>query len=163
VHLLSLQMDGNSTFMNVQGWDPSQIGYHSDNSSNSYFSCEDSLSACQIDNDEFQHQTRFEAMFETLVQERAEILENQKRLEAQLLTVAELASSVIRRSVPPISPYQEEGLGAITLRSGTQLKGPTGESPNSDSITSEERNLQKNVEHKEKLPTTEQETTSGHK
>ncbi|MED6163712.1 hypothetical protein PIB30_082675 [Stylosanthes scabra] len=82
VHLLSLQMDGNSAFMNGQGWDPSQIGYHSDNSSDGYFSCEDSLSACQIDNDEFQHQARFEAMFETLVQERAEILENQKRLEA---------------------------------------------------------------------------------
>ncbi|MED6226497.1 hypothetical protein PIB30_104307, partial [Stylosanthes scabra] len=68
-------------------WDPSQIGYHSDNSSDGYFSSE-------IDNDEFQHQARFEAMFETLLQERAEILENQKRLEAQLLTVAELASSV---------------------------------------------------------------------
>ncbi|MED6152594.1 hypothetical protein PIB30_093546, partial [Stylosanthes scabra] len=162
VHLLSLQMDGNFAFMNVQGWDPSQIGYHSDNSSDGYFSCEDSLSACQINNDEFQHQARFEAMFETLVQERAEILENQKRLEAQLLTVAELASSVFRQSAPPMSPCQEEGLGAITLRSVTQLKGPTGESPNSDSITSEERNLQRNVEHKEKLPTTEQETTSGH-
>ncbi|MED6127338.1 hypothetical protein PIB30_087201 [Stylosanthes scabra] len=37
-------------------------------------------------------------MFETLVQERVEILENQKRLEAQLLTVAVLTSSVIRRS-----------------------------------------------------------------
>ncbi|MED6212052.1 hypothetical protein PIB30_079468, partial [Stylosanthes scabra] len=107
--------------------------------------CEDSLSACQIDNDEFQHQARFEAMFETLVQERAEILENQKRLEAQLLTIAELTSSVIRRSAPPMPPFQEEGLGAITLRSGTQLKEPIGESSNSDSITSEERNLQRNV------------------
>ncbi|MED6154697.1 hypothetical protein PIB30_115160, partial [Stylosanthes scabra] len=61
-----------------------------------------------------------------------------------------------------MSPCQEESLGAITLRSGTQLKGPTGESPNSDSITSEERNFQRNVEHREKLPTTEQETTSSH-
>ncbi|MED6190949.1 hypothetical protein PIB30_111053, partial [Stylosanthes scabra] len=148
--------------MNGQGWDPSQIGYHSDNSSDGYFSCEDSLSACQIDNDEFQHQAQFETMFETSVQERAEILENQKRLEAQLLTVAELASSVFGQSAPPMSPCQEEGLGTITLRSGTQLKGPTGESPNSDSITSEERNLQRNVEHREKLPTTEQETTSSH-
>ncbi|MED6127169.1 hypothetical protein PIB30_085529 [Stylosanthes scabra] len=155
-------MDGNSAFMNGQGWDPRQIGYHSDNSSDGYFSCEDSLSACQIDNDEFQHQARFEAMFKTLVQEKAEILENQKRLEAQLLTVAELASFVFRRYAPPMSPCQEEGLGAITLRSGTLLKGPTGESPNSDSITSEERNLQRNVEHKEKLPTTEQEIASGH-
>ncbi|MED6175433.1 hypothetical protein PIB30_078250 [Stylosanthes scabra] len=109
--------------MNGKGWDPSQIGYHSDNSSDGYFSYEDSLLACQIDNDEFQHQARFEAMFETLVQERAEILDNQKRLE---------------------------------------LKEPAGESPNSDSITSEERNLQRNVEQKEKVPTTEQETTSGH-
>ncbi|MED6151124.1 hypothetical protein PIB30_079324 [Stylosanthes scabra] len=48
--------------MNGQGWDPSQIGYHSDNSSDGYFSCEDSLPACQIDNDEFQHRARFEAM-----------------------------------------------------------------------------------------------------
>ncbi|MED6176221.1 hypothetical protein PIB30_086006, partial [Stylosanthes scabra] len=88
VHLLSLQMDGNPTLMNGQGWDPSQIGYHSDNSSDGYFSCEDSLPACQIDNDEFQHRARFVAIFKTLVQERAEILENQKRLEAQLLTVA---------------------------------------------------------------------------
>ncbi|MED6212767.1 hypothetical protein PIB30_086724 [Stylosanthes scabra] len=94
--------------------------------------------------------------------ERDEILENQKRLEAQLLTIAELTSSIIRRFAPPMPPRQEEGLGAITLRSGTQLKEPTGESPNSDSITSEERNLQRNVEYKEKLPTTEQETTSGH-
>ncbi|MED6124255.1 hypothetical protein PIB30_057280 [Stylosanthes scabra] len=113
-------MDGNSTFMNGQGWDPSQIG--------------------------------FEAMFETLVQERAKILENQKRLEAQLLTVAELASSVFGRSAPPMSPCQEESLGTITLRSRTQLKGPTGESANSDSITSEERNLQRNVEHRESHP-----------
>ncbi|MED6177060.1 hypothetical protein PIB30_094159, partial [Stylosanthes scabra] len=105
---------------------------------------------------------QFEAMFETLVQERAKILENQQRLEAQLLTIAELTSSVIRRSAPPMPPCQEEGLGAITLRSGTQLKEPTGESPNSESITSEERNLQRNVEHKEELPTTEQETSSGH-
>ncbi|MED6184483.1 hypothetical protein PIB30_047870 [Stylosanthes scabra] len=55
VHLLSLQMDGNPTFMNGQGLDPSQIGYHFDNSSDGYFSYEDSLLACQIDNDEFQH------------------------------------------------------------------------------------------------------------
>ncbi|MED6201767.1 hypothetical protein PIB30_098355, partial [Stylosanthes scabra] len=144
--------------MNGQGWDPSQVGYHSDSSSDGYFSCEDSLSACQIDNVEFQHPARFEAMFETLVQERAEILENQKRLEAQLLTIAELTSSVIRRFIPPMPPCQEEGLGAITLRSGTQLKEPTSESPNSDSITSEERNVQ----HKEKLPTIEQERAFGH-
>ncbi|MED6178133.1 hypothetical protein PIB30_104764, partial [Stylosanthes scabra] len=107
VHLLSLQMDGNPTFVNGQGLDPSQIGYHSDNSSDGYFSCEDSLPTCQIDNDEFQHRARFEAIFETL------------------------------------------------------LKGPTGGSPNSDFITSEERNLQRNIEQGEKLPTTEQETTSG--
>ncbi|MED6110554.1 hypothetical protein PIB30_044109 [Stylosanthes scabra] len=155
-------MDGNSAFMNEQGWDPSQIGYHSDSSSDGYFSCEDSLSACQSDNVEFQHEAQFEAMFETLVQKRPEILEKQKRLEAQLLTITKLTSSVIRRSAPPVPPCQEEGLGAITLRSGTQLKEPIGGSLNSDSITSEERNLQGNVEHKEKLPTTEQETTSGH-
>ncbi|MED6140471.1 hypothetical protein PIB30_093567 [Stylosanthes scabra] len=162
VHSLSFQMDGNSAFMNGQGWDPSQIGYHSDNSSDGYFSCEDSLSACQIDNDEFQHQARFEEMFEAFVQERAEILDNQKRLEAQLMTIAELTSSVIRRSAPLVPPCQEEGLGAITLCLGTQLKEPTDENPNSDSITSEERNLQRNVKHKENLPTTEQETTSGY-
>ncbi|MED6138173.1 hypothetical protein PIB30_071783 [Stylosanthes scabra] len=141
VHLLSFQMDGNPAFMNGQAWDPSQVGYHSDSSSDGYFSYEDSLSACQIDNVEFQHQAQFEAMFETLMQERAEILENQKRTEAQLLTVAELTSSVIRRSATPVPPCQEEGLGAITLRSGTHLKEPTVESPNSDSITSEEMNL----------------------
>ncbi|MED6117084.1 hypothetical protein PIB30_106597, partial [Stylosanthes scabra] len=90
-------------------------------------------------------------MFETLVQERAEILENQKRIEAKLLTIVELTSSVVKRSAPPVPPCQEEGLDAITLRSGTQLKEPTGESPNSDSIISEERNLQRKVEHKKQL------------
>ncbi|MED6128938.1 hypothetical protein PIB30_102904 [Stylosanthes scabra] len=114
--------------MNGQGWGPSQVGYHSDSSSHGYFSCEDSLSACQIDNVEFQHQAQFEAM----------------------------------RSAPPVPPCDEQGLGAITFRSGTQLKEPTGESPNSDSITSEERNLRRNVEDKDKSPTTEQETASGH-
>ncbi|MED6190595.1 hypothetical protein PIB30_107372, partial [Stylosanthes scabra] len=148
--------------MNGQGWDPSQVGYHFDGSSDGYFSCEDSLLACQIDNVEFQHQAQFEAMFETLVQERVEILENQKRIEVQLLTIAELASSVIRRSAHPVPPCQEEGLGTITLRSGSQLKERIGESLNSDSITSEGRNLRRNVEHKEESPTTEQETASGH-
>ncbi|MED6150854.1 hypothetical protein PIB30_076613 [Stylosanthes scabra] len=121
-------IDRNPTFMNGQGWEPCQVGYHSDGSSDGYFSCEDSLSACQIDNIEFHHQAQFEAMFEVLVQERVEILEVQKRTEVQLLAVAELASSVMRRFAHPASPYQEESLGAITMGSGTQLKGPTDES-----------------------------------
>ncbi|MED6171937.1 hypothetical protein PIB30_045556 [Stylosanthes scabra] len=134
--------------MNGQGWEPCKVGYHSDSSNDKYFSCEDSLSTYQIDDVEFHHRARFEAMFEGLVQERAEIMKAQKRIEAQMLAVAELASF-------------EEGLSAITLRSRTQLKGPTGESSNPDTIATEERNMSGDVEHEEVLPTTEQETTSG--
>ncbi|MED6149745.1 hypothetical protein PIB30_065541 [Stylosanthes scabra] len=154
-------MDGDPVAMNGQGWEPCQVGYHSDSSNDGYFSCEDSLSAYQIDDVEFHDRARFEAMFEGLVQERAEIMEGQKRIEAQLLAVAELASFVMRRFAHPTSPCQEEDLNAITLRSGTQLKGPIGESSNPDTITTEERNMRGDIEHEEALPTTEQETTSG--
>ncbi|MED6138498.1 hypothetical protein PIB30_074775, partial [Stylosanthes scabra] len=94
-------MDGNPAFINGQGWEPFQVRYHSDGSSDGYFSCEDSLSACQIDNVEFQHPAQFEAMFKILVQERAKIMEAQKRTEIQLLTITNLASSVISQFTPP--------------------------------------------------------------
>ncbi|MED6201539.1 hypothetical protein PIB30_096095, partial [Stylosanthes scabra] len=148
VHLLSFQMDGNSAFMNGQGGIPAKLGIIL------------TIVAMAI------------LAVRILCQHvRLTMMSFNIRLGCQhvsmsavriLIIVAELASSVIRRSAPSISPCHEEGLGAITLRSGTQLKGPTGESPNSDSITSKERNLQRNVEHKEKLPTKEQETTFGH-
>ncbi|MED6153003.1 hypothetical protein PIB30_097393 [Stylosanthes scabra] len=102
-------MDGNPTAMNGQGWEPCQVGYDSDSSNDRYFSCEDSLSAYQIDDVEFHHRARFEAMFEGLVQERDEIMEGQKRIEVQLLTVAELVSSVMRQFAHFTSPCQEEG------------------------------------------------------
>ncbi|MED6110710.1 hypothetical protein PIB30_045348 [Stylosanthes scabra] len=92
VHL-SFCMDGNPVAMNRQGWEPCQVGYDSDSSNDGYFTCEDSLSTYQIDNVEFHHRARFEAIFEGLVQERTEIMEAQKRIEVQLLTAAELASS----------------------------------------------------------------------
>ncbi|MED6211792.1 hypothetical protein PIB30_076922 [Stylosanthes scabra] len=118
-------MDSNPTAMNGQGWEPCQVGYHSDSSIDGYFSYEDSLLAYHIDDVELHHITRFETMFKGLVQERAEIMEAQKRIKVQLLTVAELASSVMRQFPHATSPCQEEGLSAITLRSGTQLKGST--------------------------------------
>ncbi|MED6189789.1 hypothetical protein PIB30_099423, partial [Stylosanthes scabra] len=129
-------MDGNPAFKSGQGWEPCQVGYYSDGSSDGYFSYEDSLSACQINNVEFRHQVQFEATFETLVQERAEIMEAQKRTE-------------------------EEGLSAITLRSGTWLKGPTGESLDFAPITPEGTDTQRDVKRKEEFPTTEQEATSS--
>ncbi|MED6215559.1 hypothetical protein PIB30_114876, partial [Stylosanthes scabra] len=87
--------------MNGQGWERCQVGYHSDSSNDGYFSCEDSLSVYQIDDVELHHRARFETMFESLVQERAEIMEAQKRIEVQLLTAAELASSVINSHTLP--------------------------------------------------------------
>ncbi|MED6128129.1 hypothetical protein PIB30_094677 [Stylosanthes scabra] len=125
-----------------------------------YFSCEDSLSAYQIDDVDFHHRARFEATFEGLVQERAKIMEAQKRIEVQPLAVAELASSVMRQFAHATSPCQEERLSAITLRSGTQLKVPTSESSNPDTITIEGRNMRGDVEHEETPPTVEQETIS---
>ncbi|MED6189773.1 hypothetical protein PIB30_099240 [Stylosanthes scabra] len=53
--------------MNGQGWEPCQVGYHSDSSNDGYFSCEDSLSTYQIDDVEMHHRARFERMFECLV------------------------------------------------------------------------------------------------
>ncbi|MED6164001.1 hypothetical protein PIB30_085340 [Stylosanthes scabra] len=114
-------MDGNPAFMNGQGWQPCQVGYHSDGSSDGYFSCEDSLSACQIDNVEFPRQPQSVVMFETL----------------------------------------EEGVSAITLHSGTRLKGPTGDSSDYAPITPEGTDTQRNVERKEEFPTIEQEAASS--
>ncbi|MED6177303.1 hypothetical protein PIB30_096941 [Stylosanthes scabra] len=153
-------MDDNTAAMNGQGWEPFQVGYHFDSSNDGYFSCEDCLSAYQIDDVEFHHRARFKAMFEGLVQERAEIMEAQKRIKVQLLAVAELASSVMHQFAYSTSPCQEEGLSAITLCSGTQLKGPTGDSLSPDNITSQGRNMRKDIEHEETSPTAEQETTS---
>ncbi|MED6141531.1 hypothetical protein PIB30_104388, partial [Stylosanthes scabra] len=94
-------------------------------------------------------------------QERAQIMETQKRIEVQLLVITELASSVISRFAPSASPCQEEGLSAITLHSGTQLKGPPSKSSDFSPITLKETDTRRDVEHKEEFPTIEQEAASG--
>ncbi|MED6189280.1 hypothetical protein PIB30_094336, partial [Stylosanthes scabra] len=82
-------------------------------------------------------------------------METQKRLEVQLLAITELASSIFSQSAP-----QKEGLSAITLRSGTQLRGPSGESLDFAPITHEGTNTQRGIEHKEVFCTTEHEGVS---
>ncbi|MED6140391.1 hypothetical protein PIB30_092687 [Stylosanthes scabra] len=59
------------------------------------------------------------------MQEKIEIKEAQKKTEVQLLTITKLANNVTDRFINPESPCHEEGLSAVTLRFGTQLKGPT--------------------------------------
>ncbi|MED6196277.1 hypothetical protein PIB30_046020 [Stylosanthes scabra] len=116
--------DHADTFI-IQNWESCQVDCHSDSGSDGYYSCEDSLPACQIDRAEFQHQNHFNELFRALMQEKAEIKEAQKKIEARLLTVTKLAGHVIDRFANPQLARHEEGLSAVTLRLGTQLKGPT--------------------------------------
>ncbi|MED6212124.1 hypothetical protein PIB30_080267 [Stylosanthes scabra] len=141
----SFQAEGNLMFGKNQNWESCQVECHSDSSSDGYYSCEDSLPACQIDCAEFQHQRYFDELFKALVQQRVEIKEAQKKTEARLLTITKLASNVIDRFVDPQSPYHEEGLNAVTLRSGTQLKGPTISCQNVVPTTHADIDLQRDV------------------
>ncbi|MED6175979.1 hypothetical protein PIB30_083509 [Stylosanthes scabra] len=66
----SFQAEGNVMFGKTQNRESCQVECYSDSGSDGYYSCEDSLVACQIDCAEFQHQRYFDELFKALMQER---------------------------------------------------------------------------------------------
>ncbi|MED6121879.1 hypothetical protein PIB30_034197 [Stylosanthes scabra] len=88
-----------------------------------------------IDIVESQRQGHFEVMFETLAQERAEIMGVQRKIDNHLRTIAKLASSVICHFVSSPPQCLEESQGAITLHSRTRLKEPIIEDSHNAPIT----------------------------
>ncbi|MED6136105.1 hypothetical protein PIB30_052964 [Stylosanthes scabra] len=99
------------------------LGYYSNSSNDRYFSCEESLPAYQLDYVETSHQNEKRRMLEDLIKEGSELQRSQKKLDFQSVATIQLASQVLQNSSIQDLPTKNT-LDAVTLRSGTQLKGP---------------------------------------
>ncbi|MED6175157.1 hypothetical protein PIB30_075698, partial [Stylosanthes scabra] len=100
-------------------------GYHSDNSNDDYYSCEDSLSPHPNNCSDSCSQSATNEAIATLIQERIELREAQKRSEIQSGAIIEISNYVFNHFVSQHSASLREDLSANTSCSGTQLKGPT--------------------------------------
>ncbi|MED6129284.1 hypothetical protein PIB30_106402, partial [Stylosanthes scabra] len=85
--------------------------------------------------------------------EREEIKEVQRKTKARLQTVTKLASHVLEHFIEPKVPHHEEGLSVVTLRFGTQLKGPTINGPNNTHASPMGDNLNEGVTKVKKITT----------